>query len=313
MQNKIDVLEVGHDVVDHIAIRVLHRGIGEHLLEVVLGQVGIERRPHSVDGGLREDARETVPDRARNVDGLVLELPQRCLPNRPVGVLQHDHRVELSVDAGLHLVGARHDLLRRGQVEVGVLEQARVHQHAQNALAGLAEPGVGVDAVLAGLEIVLPHLVGGQYRQLLVVAAIHVNARLQHGVVPLFDGRLLHAPGHSEDGVRVGVARGDTPVGADDAVVAAVAQAADLDLVVGGADPVAGERLAVAGDRDRVRAHHRGRVLGRHEGLGVFGVVVARVDGVLAGIQVRLTTALTSTVAGPVLDHRVDRVRTPAG
>ncbi len=210
------------------------------------------------------------------------------------------------------LVLAGHDGARLGQIQVRVLEQPRQEDHPQDPLGGLAEARVRVDRVRARLVVLLPQLVRCQHRQLVVVAAEHVDAGTQHRVVTLLDAGVLHAPGHPEDRVRVGVAGGHTPVGADDPVPAGVPEQVDLHLVIGRSHPISCQRRTVPGDRDRVRAHHRGGLLGGQEGQGVLLEVVPRVDRVLAGVQVRLTTAFTSPVTGPVLDHRVDRVRAPA-
>ena len=230
-------------------------------------------------------------------------------------ILHHHDGLELRLVAGLHEFGLAHDGGGGGRVQVRILEQARAEGVQQQA------DGRGLEARAGRFlaEVADPHLVGLQDGTLIIVAAELVHAGLDYLVVALRNRETFHAPALAVEGFDGGVVVGNVPVRANHAVKAVfLPEQIRNDVFAEVVAHIVPGRVDVIGDG--VVGHHRRGLAGAAlqvegalgEGLQVVLKVSAGINGVFPIIEVRIPSAFLRTAGGPVLDHRIDTLGTPA-
>ena len=132
-------------------------------------------------------------------------------------------------------------------------------------------------------------------------------------------GEALDAPALAVEGFDGPVVVRHAPVGAHDAVIAVfLAEQVRDDVLAEVVAHVVSGRVDAVGNR--VVGHHGGGFL--RAAVQLEGAVdkspqvrlegAARIDGVLAVVEVRVAAGFLRTAGGPVLDHRIDTLRAPA-
>ena len=131
-------------------------------------------------------------------------------------------------------------------------------------------------------------------------------------------GHILYTPAHATETLDSIVVEHDVPVGASHTVemILLAKLLGNHPLAVAAAHIFAQRTLVPedAVDRHHSRSHTRAivqlkRTFGKR--LQMLLEIIARIDGILAITEVRVTTALLCTIAIPMLHHRIDRLITP--
>ncbi len=230
-------------------------------------------------------------------------------------VLEHDDGLELSLVSCLHEVRVTYNLDRLLDIEVRVLEQASAEAVHEKPFSRLFE-----SCPCAFLtEILHPHLVSLEDGSLVIVSTELVDTCLDDLVVTFGFSESLIAPALALESFHMEVILGYVPVSTYYTVKSVfLTEKVGNDILGVAVTVLFSGRILVVGDG--IVRHDCGSGLGLsfevectlNERPDLSSQIVARVDGIFTVAVVAVTSTLFGTAAGPVFDHGVDTLESPA-